>query len=111
MARASGVGPLNDFEELTREEKLWIAWLLITGATFVTLEGYAIKNRKTKGTLTYTLRKSLGLHPVRPWRFLGASVICGASAWFAVHITTGKLVPKALSTLEGKGHDHLLRKN
>lgn len=91
-----------DDEELTREEKIWLAWLLTTGATFVILETYAIKNRKTKGTLTYTLRKSLGLHPVKPWRILGASVVCGASAWFAVHITTGKLVPKIMSTLEGK---------
>jgi hypothetical protein len=96
-------------EELTREEKLWIAWLLTTGISFAMLEGYAIKNRKTKGTLTYTLRKSLGLHPVKPWRLLGASAVCGASAWFAVHITTGRLVPKIMSTLEGKEHGELLR--
>lgn len=94
---------MNGFDELTREEKIWLAWLLTTGATFVALESYAIKNRRTKGTLTYTLRRTLGLYPAKPWRFLGGALVVGTSAWFAVHITTGKLVPKALSTLEGKG--------
>lgn len=96
-------------QKLTREEKIWIAWLLTTGVSFAMIEGYAIKNRKTKGTLTYTLRKHLGLHPPQPWRILGGVVVYGASAWFAVHITTGKLVPKIVSTLEGKEHGELLR--
>ena len=96
-------------EELTREEKIWIAWLLTTGISFAMLEGYAIKNRKTKGTLTYTLRKHLGLYPARPWRVLGGILVCGASTWFAIHITTGRLVPKIMSTLEGKEHGEFLR--
>lgn len=85
---------------MTREEKMWVAWLLTTGATFAVLEGYAIKNKKTEATLTYTLRKTLGLQPAKPWRFLGGAVVCGASAWFAMHITTGKFVPRALATKE-----------
>jgi hypothetical protein len=85
---------------LTREEKLWRGWLLTTGVSFAILEAYAIKNRKRKATLTYTLRKLAGLHPVRPWRMVGATAVCATSGWFAAHIVTGKLVPGILQTLE-----------
>lgn len=90
---------MND-EPLTPEEKVWIAWLLTAGVSFAILEGYAIRNRNTKGTLTYTLRKQLGIEPARPWKLFGTAVVCSASGWFAAHIVTGKLVPKVMSTIE-----------
>lgn len=86
--------------KLTKEEKRWIAWLLTTASSFAILETYAIRNKKHHATLTYTLRKQLGIYPVRPWKLAGTGVVVGFSLWFAVHIITGGLVPKGMRTLE-----------
>lgn len=87
-------------KDATREEKVWIAWLAAMGLSFAVIEGIAIRKRNTKGTLTYTLRKQLGIHPAKPWRLLGHTVLYAATGWFAVHIATGELVPKIVSTIE-----------
>lgn len=82
--------------ELTPEEKLWIAWLLIAGTSFLILETHAIKKQKTHATLTYTLRKQLGIDPVKKHRVIGAGAVVAASGWFAIHIVTGGLVPRSM---------------
>lgn len=82
--------------KLTREERFWIAWLLTLGVTFAIVEAHAIKKQKHHATLTYTLRKQLGLDPVKPWRAVGGGVVVAFSGWFAVHIVTGKLVPRRM---------------
>lgn len=90
---------------LTREERRWLLWLLTVGTSFAILEAEAIRNKKTEATLTWTLRKHLGIHPVRPWRMLGTGVVVGFSGWFAVHIVTGGLVPRCMSTIEELVHE------
>lgn len=80
----------------TKEERLWIVWLLTALVTFGILEADAIRKQKHHGTLTYTLRKQLGIEPVRPWKSVGAGMIIAFSFWFAVHIVTGGLVPKMM---------------
>lgn len=81
---------------LSREEKVWLAWLLAAGISFSILEGYAIKKQKHHATLTYTLRKQLGIDPVKPYRIVGGGVVVAASTWFAIHIVTGGLVPPSM---------------
>lgn len=90
---------------LSQEEKIWLTWFLITAGSFAIIETHAIKNRKTHGTLTYSIRRACGLHPVKPWRSVGAAAIVSSSAWFAVHIITGKLVPKAWNTIQEVKND------
>lgn len=87
-------------KKLTHEEKIWISWLLVTALTFSVLEGHAIYNKKHHATLTYTIRKQLGIHPVRPWKLVGTGFVVGFSSWFAVHIVTGKFVPRAMRTIQ-----------
>lgn len=87
--------------KLTREEKRWIAWLLTFGVSFAILETNAIVRNRQEATLTYTIRKQLGIHPVKPWKLLGTSVVAGFSLWFGVHIITGELVPRSLRTNRG----------
>lgn len=74
---------------MTREEKIWIAWLLTTSGSFAMLETHALRTGKEKGTLSYTLRKVTGVSSKRPWGTLGSAAICIASGWFAVHIAFG----------------------
>lgn len=90
---------------LTREEKRWILWLLTVGVSFAILESHAIRNRKHHATLTYTLRKNLGIHPVRPWKILGSGVVVGFSVWFTAHILTGGYVPRCMMTIEELVHE------
>lgn len=90
---------------LTKEEKRWLLWLLTVGVSFAILEGNAIRNKKTHATLTYTLRKHLGIHPVRPWKIIGTGIVVGFSTWFAIHIITGGLVPRCLRTIEELIHE------
>lgn len=90
---------------LTREERRWLLWLLTVGTSFAILEAEAIRNKKTEATLTWTLRKNLGIHPVRPWRILGTGIVVGFSTWFAAHIVTGGLVPRCMSTIEELVHE------
>lgn len=83
--------------KLTREEKVWLAWFVLAAGSFAILEAHAIRNQKHHATLTYSIRKACGLHPVRPWRRLGSVAVIGASAWFAAHIVTGKFVPPGMT--------------
>lgn len=83
-------------EKLRKEERLWIAWLLTAGISFLILETHAIKKQKHHATLTYTLRKQLGIDPVKKHRVVGAGVVVAASGWFAIHIVTGGLVPPSM---------------
>lgn len=83
-------------EKLRTEEKLWIVWLLTTGISFLILETHAIKKQKHHATLTYTLRKQLGIDPVRKYRIVGTGIVLAASSWFAIHIVTGGLVPRMM---------------
>lgn len=90
---------------LTKEEKRWVLWLLTVGVSFAMLEAHAIRNKKHHATLTYTLRKNLGIHPVKPWKLLGTGIVVGFSAWFSAHIITGGLVPRCLQTIEEFVHE------
>lgn len=96
-----------DQGKLTPEEKRWLLWLLTVGASFAVMEAHAIRNRKTEATLTWTLRKNLGIHPVRPWRIIGSGAVIGFSTWFSVHILTGGWVPRCLRTIEEIVHEQL----
>lgn len=82
--------------KLTREEKMWLTWFVLTAGSFAVLEAHAIYNKKSHGTLTYSIRKACGLHPAKPWRTLGSVAVVGASTWFAAHIVTGKFVPPGM---------------
>lgn len=96
---------MDDQGKLTPEERRWLLWLLTVGASFTILEAHAILNKRTEATLTYTLRKHLGIYPVRPWKILGSGVVIGFSGWLAVHLLTGGLVPRWLRTIEELVHE------
>lgn len=65
---------------------MWGTWLTAALATFGVLEYRALRNPVHGHTLTATTRRWLGIHPVRPWRYLGDLVLIGAPAWFVLHI-------------------------
>jgi hypothetical protein len=86
--------------KLSQEEKIWFVWLLTMLGSFAILESHTIVKRKKHGTLTYTLRKHLGIYPRRRWRLVGTGMVIGFSVWFAVHIVTGGWVPKLVREIE-----------
>lgn len=88
---------------LTREEKQWLAWFLVTLGTFAYLEARAVKARNGRGTLTAATRRVLGLYPPKPWRLFGAAGFTAFFAWLTAHIITGDFVPSRFKT--GYGED------
>src|SRR5690606_41359788 len=73
---------------LTREEKQWLAWFVVTLGTFVYLEARAVKARNGRGTLTAATRRVLGLYPPKPWRLFGAAGFIAFFAWLTAHMIT-----------------------
>ena len=68
----------------------WLAWTVLTGATFTALEADALRRKDSPSTLTYCTRAWLGLEPRHPRYLLRLACFYGALAWTAVHISTGR---------------------
>lgn len=67
-------------------DRRWAAWTVGTLATFGYLERAAFASHDPASTLTWTLRRWLGIEPARPWRPIGVGGLVGFLGWCAVHI-------------------------
>lgn len=81
---------------MPRAEKRWLAWCTVAFLSFLGLEARALYKGRSEDTLTFFLRKRLGIEPPKPWRAVGVGFVMGVSGWASVHLATGKLVPKIL---------------
>lgn len=68
---------------------VWAIWLGLTLAGFGVVEGLALATKHTNWTLSATLRRWLGVQPVKPWRWAGVLVFAGFLCWLILHITAG----------------------
>ncbi len=46
----------------------WIVWLAVTVTALIVMDVYEVATRHPERTLTYNLRRILGIAPKKPWR-------------------------------------------
>jgi hypothetical protein len=82
------------------QDPVWIGWLyaaatalIILGGSFWAIESPGLKPGKGSLTLSWTLRRWLGVEPRKPRRYLLVPVfltvlaaVVGGAVWLAVHI-------------------------
>ena len=69
-------------------ERLWIAWLVGTIASFGWLEYKAIRYRNFP-TLSETMQRWMGLRSKTPWGRVSPGLFLTFWVWFVVHVVRG----------------------
>lgn len=71
---------------MKQPDLVWGAWLVTVVGSFAVLEARALKNPEHGHTLSATTRRCLGVHPARPWRWVGTYALVSGLAWFGQHM-------------------------
>lgn len=64
----------------------WELWFALVATTFAVLEGLALGPWGEKWTLSFNLRKWLGIYPHRWWVALGFALLNGSWLWLMFHL-------------------------